>query len=107
MLEGSGDGGFGVGDDERFAFVREAHDAGIEGEVAKVEEVEVLGGLFTAAFAEKVGDFAAVGAVEARHVFDEAENGHVQGAGHGGGFAGVKECDFLRRGDDDDTVKVR
>ncbi len=65
-----------------------------------------MGGIFAATFAEEVGDFVAVGAVEAGHVFDEAEDWDIHGAGHGGGFAGVEEGDFLRGGDDDDTVKA-
>ncbi len=106
MLEGIGDRRFGISDDEGFSFVGESHDAGVKGEVAEVEEAEVLSGLFAAAFAEKVGDFAAVGAVEARHIFDKTEDWHVHGAGHGGGFAGVEKGDFLGGGDDDDTVEV-
>ena len=83
--------------------VRRGH-FGIHRQSANEGEIEFFGNFFHMAFAEHMDLFAAIGAFDIRHIFHDAEDGHVHLLRHIHGFADDHRNQFLRRGHDNETV---
>jgi len=72
-LKGFSGGRVGVFEDEGFAVVAGLRDPGVEGEASQEGDAHFVGHFFAAAALEDMGDFLAMGADEAAHVFDDAQ----------------------------------
>ena len=90
-------GGYGL------AAVAADTDLRIDFDFAEEWDAEELGHAAAFAVAEDVDAAIAMGAGEVTHIFDDAENFHVNLAEHFDGFAHVGERDDSGRGDDDGT----
>jgi len=106
FLHGLCGGGFGMMIDEGLALVAGLGNGGVDGDAANEGDVHFLSHGFAAALLEDVADLLAVGAAEAAHVFDDADDGDLELFAEVDAFADVGECDLLGGGDDDGTVGV-
>ena len=79
--------------------VRVLADAALKGEAAENRNTVLLGHPFRSAFTEDPLKVTAVGALEERHVFHNAEHRDIHLAEHHESLHGVKRRDVLRRGD--------
>lgn len=87
------------------ALVGELREGGVEGHTGQELQMVGVGGGLGLALAEEGDLFAAVGAEEVAHVFDDAYDGDGHHFGHLDGLFDDHADKLLGGGDDDDAVK--